>query len=104
MGDDGKRKKASSLSPSYRALPAFFFSLLSPPYDTKRPLWRRECALCFFARVFLQIVVVFQRISSHIEKIVFCDNAASNVEGRRRRKRQKINVKSNRSYKKKERA
>ena len=54
----------------------------------------------FSARVFLQIVGVFQRISSHIEKIVFRDNAASKVEGRRRRKRE--NVKSKKSYKKKD--
>ena len=93
-------KKASSLSPSYRALPASFFPLLSPPYDIKRPLRRRECALCFLRAFSFLIVGVFQRISSHIEEIVFRDNAASKVEGRRRRKRE--NIKSNRSYKKKD--
>ena len=39
-GDDGKREKAASLSPSHRTPRAFIFPSPQPPYDTRRPLRR----------------------------------------------------------------
>ena len=45
--DEGKSVSlASSLSLSHRPPRAFFFALSSPPYDTKRPLRRRELSKC----------------------------------------------------------